>query len=208
MWGSPLILLGSDPRPPCFCVFVSDLRQELAVQQKQQVQDKKPPHSSAPKELCSTPPAPLAVGGLPTPPLTPPDRRAEGRNPTSSSNDPVCTPSRPPASPSFTRGQCVLGEGSCCFLFLGGGKIGDNVELPGCVCRRKPLEGAARHIGPDLCSEHRWRVAEKGWGKDLHPSPHDALLLQPKQTWVCCLSEPGVQAGVMPGLHKRAGGEP
>ncbi|TNM97107.1 nuclear distribution protein nudE homolog 1-like [Takifugu flavidus] len=81
-----------------------DLRQELAVQQKQQVQDKTPPHSSALKELCSTPPAPLAVGGLPTPPLTPPDRRAEGRNPSSPSNDPICTPSRPPASPPFTRG--------------------------------------------------------------------------------------------------------
>lgn len=150
---------------------MSDLRQELAVQQKQQVQDKTPPHSSALKELCSTPPAPPAVGGLPTPPLTPPDRRAEGRNPSSSSNDPICTPSRPPASPPFTRGQCV------CVCVCAGGRflftflrpfLFWGVKCPlCCVCRRKPLEGAAHHNGQNLCSEHCWRVAEKGWGKNL-----------------------------------------
>uniref|UniRef100_H3D139 NudE neurodevelopment protein 1 n=1 Tax=Tetraodon nigroviridis TaxID=99883 RepID=H3D139_TETNG len=54
-----------------------DLRQELAVQQKQQVQDKKPPPSGATRELSSTFSASVTTGGLPTPPLTPPDRRRE-----------------------------------------------------------------------------------------------------------------------------------
>ncbi|XP_029996262.1 nuclear distribution protein nudE homolog 1-like isoform X2 [Sphaeramia orbicularis] len=55
-----------------------DLRQELAVQQKQ---DRKPSLSSAAKEPSV----------LPTPPLTPPDKRTEEKAPPT-------TPSRPPAA--------------------------------------------------------------------------------------------------------------
>ncbi|CAG02246.1 unnamed protein product [Tetraodon nigroviridis] len=113
------------------CACVSDLRQELAVQQKQQVQDKKPPPSGATRELSSTFSASVTTGGLPTPPLTPPDRRPEDKR-----------------APS-----------------------------------REPPGDAAHHLGQDLCSQHRWRVAEKSW-------------------------ESGVQAGVLPGVHQRAGGVP
>ncbi|KAG7219372.1 hypothetical protein INR49_019078 [Caranx melampygus] len=79
-----------------------DLRQELAVQQKQQVQDRKPSLSGAVKEPSSS----SSSAGLPTPPLTPPDKRTEEKPSSSSTNQPVptttTTPSRPPArlSPS------------------------------------------------------------------------------------------------------------
>ncbi|XP_078126300.1 nuclear distribution protein nudE homolog 1-A-like [Sander vitreus] len=91
-----------------------DLRQELAVQQKQQVQDRKPTLSSAIKDLSS------ASAGLPTPPLTPPDKRTEDRTTSSSSNQPVPSatpPPRPAASaesfttplPSVSRGESLSG---------------------------------------------------------------------------------------------------
>ncbi|KAM4536059.1 nuclear distribution protein nudE homolog 1-A-like [Fundulus diaphanus] len=67
-----------------------DLRQELAVQQKQQVQDRKPSISSAVKEPSSS----SSSAGLPTPPLTPPDRRSEDKTAAPS----AVTPSRPAAS--------------------------------------------------------------------------------------------------------------
>ncbi|KAK5601500.1 hypothetical protein CRENBAI_025222 [Crenichthys baileyi] len=73
-----------------------DLRQELAVQQKQ-VQDRKPSISSAMKE----PPSSSSSTGLPTPPLTPPDRKPEDKTTASSSHQPLpsaVTPSRPAAS--------------------------------------------------------------------------------------------------------------
>ncbi|XP_071321950.1 nuclear distribution protein nudE homolog 1-like isoform X2 [Trachinotus anak] len=80
-----------------------DLRQELAVQQKQQVQDRKPSLSSAFKEPSSS------SAGLPTPPLTPPDKRTEDKPTSPSSNQPIpstttttTTPSRPPAPESFS----------------------------------------------------------------------------------------------------------
>ncbi|XP_041812861.1 nuclear distribution protein nudE homolog 1-A-like isoform X1 [Chelmon rostratus] len=80
-----------------------DLRQELAVQQKQQVQDRKPSLSSAVKEPSSSS---SSLAGLPTPPLTPPDKRTEDKSTSSSSNQPApsaTTPSRPPApAESFT----------------------------------------------------------------------------------------------------------
>lgn len=88
-----------------------DLRQELAVQQKQQVQERKPSISSAVKE----PPSSSATG-LPTPPLTPSDKRAEDKTASSSSNQPLpSTPSRPQAStepfttplPSISRGESL-----------------------------------------------------------------------------------------------------
>ncbi|XP_035510361.1 nuclear distribution protein nudE homolog 1-B-like [Morone saxatilis] len=99
-----------------------DLRQELAVQQKQQVQDRKPSlSSSAVKEPSSSSSSSLA--GLPTPPLTPPDKRTEDKTLSSSSNQPApstaaaTTPSRPPASaesfatppPSVSRGESLSG---------------------------------------------------------------------------------------------------
>ncbi|GLD48874.1 nuclear distribution protein nudE homolog 1-like protein [Lates japonicus] len=96
-----------------------DLRQELAVQQKQQVQDRKPSLSSAVKEPSSS--SSSSSAGLPTPPLTPPDKRTEDKTTTSSSNQPVpsatTTPSRPPAPaesfatppPSVSRGESLAG---------------------------------------------------------------------------------------------------
>lgn len=102
------------------CICVSDLRQELAVQQKQQVQDRKPSLSSAVKEpsSSSSPSSSTSssMAGLPTPPLTPPDKRVEDKTMSSSSNQPapsVSTPSRPPAAaesfstplPSISRGR-------------------------------------------------------------------------------------------------------
>lgn len=68
-----------------------DLRQELAVQQKQQVQDRKPSISSAVKEPSSS-----SSTGFPTPPLTPPDRRTEDKTTALSTHQPP--PSRPAAS--------------------------------------------------------------------------------------------------------------
>ncbi|XP_041832406.1 nuclear distribution protein nudE homolog 1-like [Melanotaenia boesemani] len=84
-----------------------DLRQELAVQQKQQVQDRKPSLSSAAKEPSSS----SSSAALPTPPLTPPDKRTEDKTTSSS----PATPSRPPASsevfttpsPSVSRGESL-----------------------------------------------------------------------------------------------------
>ncbi|XP_074553652.1 nuclear distribution protein nudE homolog 1-B-like [Halichoeres trimaculatus] len=77
-----------------------DLRQELAVRQKQQVQDRKPSLTTPPKEPTPTAPSSSTSASLPTPPLTPPDKRTEDKN-TSSSNQPVPsstnTPSRPAA---------------------------------------------------------------------------------------------------------------
>lgn len=99
------------------CICVSDLRQELAVQQKQQVQERKPSLSSAVKEpSSSSSPSSSSMAGLPTPPLTPPDKRVEDKTMSSSSNQPapsVSTPSRPPAAaesfstplPSISRGR-------------------------------------------------------------------------------------------------------
>nr|XP_033501564.1 nuclear distribution protein nudE homolog 1 [Epinephelus lanceolatus] len=96
-----------------------DLRQELAVQQKQQVQDRKPSLSSAVKEPSSSSSA-SSTAGLPTPPLTPPDKRNEDKTTSLSSNQPVplaATPSRPLASgesfctppPSVSRGESLSG---------------------------------------------------------------------------------------------------
>ncbi|KAG7504916.1 hypothetical protein JOB18_019414 [Solea senegalensis] len=88
-----------------------DLRQELAVQQKQQVQDCKPCISVVVKE---PPSSSSSSAGPPTPPLTPPDRT------TSSSSaqavpSATATPSRPPAPtesfttppPSVSRGESL-----------------------------------------------------------------------------------------------------
>ncbi|XP_041812862.1 nuclear distribution protein nudE homolog 1-A-like isoform X2 [Chelmon rostratus] len=94
-----------------------DLRQELAVQQKQQVQDRKPSLSSAVKEPSSSS---SSLAGLPTPPLTPPDKRTEDKSTSSSSNQPApsaTTPSRPPAPaesftaplPPISRGESLSG---------------------------------------------------------------------------------------------------
>lgn len=98
-----------------------DLRQELAVQQKQQVQDRKPSLSSSTKEPSSS--SSSSSAGLPTPPLTPQDKRTEDKTTSSSSNQPVppaATPSRPPAAtataesfttpaPSISRGESLSG---------------------------------------------------------------------------------------------------
>ncbi|XP_042361308.1 nuclear distribution protein nudE homolog 1 [Plectropomus leopardus] len=95
-----------------------DLRQELAVQQKQQVQDRKPSLSSAVKEPPSS--SASSMAGFPTPPLTPSDKRSEDKTTSLSSNQPVlsaATPSRPPASaesfstppPSVSRGDSLSG---------------------------------------------------------------------------------------------------
>uniref|UniRef100_UPI0037E9631E nuclear distribution protein nudE homolog 1-like n=1 Tax=Semicossyphus pulcher TaxID=241346 RepID=UPI0037E9631E len=91
-----------------------DLRQELAVQQKQQVQDRKPSLTGAAASSSSS-------AGLPTPPLTPPDKRTEDKTTSSSSTLPAppatTTPSRPAASaetfatplPSISRGESLSG---------------------------------------------------------------------------------------------------
>nr|XP_020460513.1 nuclear distribution protein nudE homolog 1-like [Monopterus albus]XP_020460514.1 nuclear distribution protein nudE homolog 1-like [Monopterus albus] len=90
-----------------------DLRQELAVQQKQQVQERKPSLSSAVK-------GPSSSGALHTPPLTPPDKRTEDKPTSSFSTQPAplaTTPSRPPAAeepfttppPSISRGESLSG---------------------------------------------------------------------------------------------------
>ncbi|XP_074511893.1 nuclear distribution protein nudE homolog 1-B-like isoform X1 [Sebastes fasciatus] len=92
-----------------------DLRQELAVQQKQQVQDRKPSLSSAIKDPSTSSSSSSASAGLPTPPLTPPDKRTEDKTTSSSSHQPVpsaTTPSRPPESfstppPSVSRGESL-----------------------------------------------------------------------------------------------------
>ncbi|KAL3986589.1 hypothetical protein ACER0C_013704 [Sarotherodon galilaeus] len=95
-----------------------DLRQELAVQQKQQVQERKPSLSSAAKDPSSS--ASSFSAGLPTPPLTPSDKRTEDKPASSSSNQPLpsaVTPSRPPAStepfstpqPPVSRGESLSG---------------------------------------------------------------------------------------------------
>ncbi|XP_014325777.1 nuclear distribution protein nudE homolog 1-like [Xiphophorus maculatus] len=79
-----------------------DLRQELAVQQKQQVQDRKPSISSSVKEPSSS----SSSAGLPTPPLTPPDSRMEDKTsapprPVASSED-ISTP-----PPSVSRAESI-----------------------------------------------------------------------------------------------------
>lgn len=96
-----------------------DLRQELAVQQKQQVQDRKPSISSAAKEPSSSSSS-SSLAGFPTPPLTPPDKRTEDKSAPASSNPPAtstATPSRPAAPaesfstplPSVSRGDSLSG---------------------------------------------------------------------------------------------------
>lgn len=96
-----------------------DLRQELAVQQKQQVQDRKPSISSAAKEPSSSSSS-SSLAGFPTPPLTPPDKRTEDKSVPASSNPPApsaATPSRPAAPaesfstplPSVSRGDSLSG---------------------------------------------------------------------------------------------------
>ncbi|XP_075941308.1 nuclear distribution protein nudE homolog 1 isoform X2 [Anarhichas minor] len=94
-----------------------DLRQELAVQQKQQVQDRKPSLSSAIKDPSSSS---SSSAGLPTPPLTPPDKQTEDKTTSPSSHPPVVPssaatpPSRPPASAeslnSVSRGESLSGN--------------------------------------------------------------------------------------------------
>ncbi|KAI3360066.1 hypothetical protein L3Q82_013865 [Scortum barcoo] len=83
-----------------------DLRQELAVQQKQQVQDRKPSLSSSVKEPSSSSSSSSSTAALPTPPLTPPDKRTEDKSLSSSSSQhPVptaTTPSKPPSSAAET----------------------------------------------------------------------------------------------------------
>ncbi|KAF7655839.1 hypothetical protein LDENG_00049340, partial [Lucifuga dentata] len=72
-----------------------DLKQELAVQQKQQKQDRKPSLSTAAKGPSSSS---SSSACLPTPPLTPPDKRTEDKPTSSSSNQPLpsaAMPSRP-----------------------------------------------------------------------------------------------------------------
>ncbi|XP_020502923.2 nuclear distribution protein nudE homolog 1 isoform X1 [Labrus bergylta] len=103
-----------------------DLRQELAVKQKQQVQDRKPSLTGgALKEPSPSASSASSSAGLPTPPLTPPDKRTVDKTVSSSSNQPVptaattiATPSRPAASaeafctppPSISRaGEGLLG---------------------------------------------------------------------------------------------------
>ncbi|XP_072224590.1 nuclear distribution protein nudE homolog 1 [Leuresthes tenuis] len=78
-----------------------DLRQELAVQQKQQVQDRKPSLSGAVKEPSSS------STGFPTPPLTPPDKRAEDKATSLSSNQPPPSEVFTTPPPSVSRGESL-----------------------------------------------------------------------------------------------------
>ncbi|XP_071402409.1 nuclear distribution protein nudE homolog 1-like, partial [Centroberyx affinis] len=94
-----------------------DLRQELAVQQKQ---ERKPSLSSAVKDSSSS--SSSSSAAPPTPPLTPADKRTAEDKTTSSSNQPLppaspSTPSRLPISadsftsppPSVSRGESLSG---------------------------------------------------------------------------------------------------
>uniref|UniRef100_A0A1A7WTR5 NudE nuclear distribution E homolog 1 (A. nidulans) n=1 Tax=Iconisemion striatum TaxID=60296 RepID=A0A1A7WTR5_9TELE len=94
-----------------------DLRQELAVKQKQQVQDRKPSLSSAVKEPSSSS---SSSTGFPTPPLTPQDRNKDDKISSSSSNQtlpPAAMLSKPPGSseafstppPSLSRAEGLSG---------------------------------------------------------------------------------------------------
>nr|XP_040047311.1 LOW QUALITY PROTEIN: nuclear distribution protein nudE homolog 1-like [Gasterosteus aculeatus aculeatus] len=73
-----------------------DLRQELAVQQKP-VQDRK---SSLGSSITDAPPTSTSppAAGLPTPPLTPPDKLTEDRHSPPSSHHAAAPPLRPPPS--------------------------------------------------------------------------------------------------------------
>ncbi|XP_075871860.1 nuclear distribution protein nudE homolog 1 [Nelusetta ayraudi] len=72
-----------------------DLRQELAVQQKQQVQDRKPSFSGAVvREPAHSSAA--APPSLPTPPTTPPDRRADDKTPSRTEASVESSPAPPP----------------------------------------------------------------------------------------------------------------
>ncbi|XP_030590718.1 nuclear distribution protein nudE homolog 1-like [Archocentrus centrarchus] len=89
-----------------------DLRQELAVQQKQQVQDRKPSLSSAAKDLSSS--TSSSSAGLPTPPLTPSDKKTEDKPTSPSSNQPlpsVATPSKPASTEPFSTPQSSVSRG-------------------------------------------------------------------------------------------------
>ncbi|KAM9843531.1 nuclear distribution protein nudE homolog 1-like [Aulostomus maculatus] len=81
-----------------------DLRQELAVQQKQPVPDRKSSLSAATKEPSASSSSTLAAP--PTPPLTPPDKMMASKVSSSS-----FTPARPPATPppSVSRGETLSG---------------------------------------------------------------------------------------------------
>ncbi|XP_060946195.1 nuclear distribution protein nudE homolog 1-like [Limanda limanda] len=95
-----------------------DLRQELAVQQKQQVQERKPSLTSVVKEPPSSS-STSSSARLPTPPLTPPYKGTEDKTMSLPSNQPIpsvtTTPSRPPAQsdyfttppPSSSRGESL-----------------------------------------------------------------------------------------------------
>lgn len=101
---------GHAPRPlPKPCLFspsacVADLRQELAVQQKQQVQDRKPSFSGAVRE--PTHPSTLTPPSLPTPPITPQDRRVEDKMPPRVE---ASVESSPALQPPTSRGQYLVG---------------------------------------------------------------------------------------------------
>ncbi|XP_029292793.1 nuclear distribution protein nudE homolog 1-like, partial [Cottoperca gobio] len=110
--------LKDEARGVCVCVSQGQSQgQGLAVQQKQ---ERKLSLSSAIKDPSSSSSSSPASPGLPTPPLTPPDKRTEDKTTSSSSNQPVpsaTSPSRPPASaetfstppPSVSRGESVSG---------------------------------------------------------------------------------------------------
>ncbi|XP_029945460.1 nuclear distribution protein nudE homolog 1-A-like [Salarias fasciatus] len=76
-----------------------DLRQELAVQQKQQSQDRKPSFSSAVRDPSSALASSSSSSVLPTPPLTPPDRRTQD-TPSSLSSRP-----QPPTEEALSANQ-------------------------------------------------------------------------------------------------------
>ncbi|XP_026181879.1 nuclear distribution protein nudE homolog 1-like [Mastacembelus armatus] len=173
-----------------------DLRQELAVQQKQQVQDKKPTLSSAVKETSSSS---SSSAGLPTPPLTPPDKRTEDKTTSSSSAQPVhsaTTPSRPPAAedpistplssastplssvstplPSISRGESLSGtplttSARISALNIVGEllrKVG-NLESKLASCREYAHEQAANRRGH---TGGQGAAAGQHTSSDIHPS--------------------------------------
>ncbi|KAM6913447.1 nuclear distribution protein nudE homolog 1-A-like [Lycodopsis pacificus] len=89
-----------------------DLRQELAVQQKQQVQDRKPSLSSAIRDPSSSSSSSSSSAGLPTPPLTPPDKETEDKTTSPSSHRPVVPSSAASADSlgSVSRGESLSGN--------------------------------------------------------------------------------------------------
>lgn len=140
-------------------VRVSDLRQELAVQQKP-VQDRK---SSLGSSITDAPPTSTSspTAGLPTPPLTPPDKLTEDRHSPPSSHHAAAPPLRPPPSAesfdSVSRGEFYSSFIHLLFIFCFHLSVRGGFHSGG---------GSSPPLGQDLRPEHRRGAAEKSGGEN------------------------------------------